>query len=213
MDIKTAESRANKRLLIWPWPILPEVQVLFTMVFMNIVELVKYITEVLSETDTFHLVIQLGCFNDLKDDLIYRFPQVTRIHVICNTVRNVKWAKRRFPSEHEKLQFCTIYDLLRSWKRAEVDRALGSSNSIDQRTIDAIISSIEASVTAKRSDIFTRRSQIIVRELASTKLYGFPAKNISDFNPCSSCKLFYGQVCLLKCEHKQCEVCVNIQKW
>jgi hypothetical protein len=60
MDSKTAESRANKRLLIWRWPILPEVQVLFTMVFMNTAELVKYITEVLNETDTFHLVIPLG---------------------------------------------------------------------------------------------------------------------------------------------------------
>ena len=211
MDSKTTESHTGKLILLWPSLVSPELCALFTMVLMNTIDLINFITKVPMKKKKFHLVTHSDCLNDLKEKSVYKYSQVTVINVICNTVREVKWAERGHSgSEYEKLQFCTIYDLLRSLERAEVDEALGSSNSIDRHTIDIIISEVEARIIAKRSDILTRHSHV-VKNCATTKLHGFPVDNISDFASCSSCKLVHEKVFLLHCGHQHCQICMNIK--
>ncbi|CAF4320287.1 unnamed protein product [Rotaria sp. Silwood2] len=148
------------------------------------------------------------------DDPIYKFPQVLQIDVIYDGVNELKRIRRRFQSKCKKVEFYTIYDLLRHFEKAELDKTLVSSNSIDRSTIDAILSIIQHRLHLKKLGMFNHLSSFL-KQCTPTPLYGLPAKNIKDFAPCficPSCKLIYEQLYRLECEHQQCKVCVNIQE-
>jgi len=214
MATSTGELNPNKLLLVRPTPIPDNVRAAFTMVFINIFGLINYVYEVLPKTDTFHLIIPLDCFEVLLNDAIYNFRQMVRIDIICDSTRDLKRMKHRFGSGCEKLQFYTLNSLLKSLWKPDIDRALVSSDSIDENAISNIISFIEDRISAKRSNIFIRRCQIL-KQFSSKSLYGLPAKIINALDPdirCPSCELVYQQPWKLECGHRQCEVCVNIQK-
>ncbi|CAF4299962.1 unnamed protein product [Rotaria sp. Silwood2] len=136
------------------------------------------------------------------------------IDVIYDGVNELKRIRRRFQSKCKKVEFYTIYDLLRHFEKAELDKTLVSSNSIDLSTIDAILSIIQHRLHLKKLGMFNHLSSFL-KQCTPTPLYGLPAKNIKDFAPCficPSCKLIYEQLYRLECEHQQCKVCVNIQE-
>ncbi|CAF4327616.1 unnamed protein product [Rotaria sp. Silwood2] len=136
------------------------------------------------------------------------------IDVIYDGVNELKRIRRRFQSKCKKVEFYTIYDLLRHFEKAELDKTLVSSNSIDRSTIDAILSIIQHRLHLKKLGMFNHLSSFL-KQCTPTPLYGLPAKNIKDFAPCficPSCKLIYEQLYRLECEHQQCKVCVNIQE-
>ena len=112
MTTTESEFRVNERLLIWAMPLSSKIRALFTMVFMDVFGLVNYVSKVLTKTDAFHLIIPLDCLQDLRNDPVYEFPQVIRINVLCDSISDLKRAKRRYISGYEKVQFCTINDLL-----------------------------------------------------------------------------------------------------
>ncbi|CAF3007622.1 unnamed protein product [Rotaria sp. Silwood2] len=189
-------------------PIPDDVKALFTMVFVNISELIKYVSENITKTDTFHLIIPLDCLEYLMDDPIYKFPQVLQIDVIYDGFNELKRIRRRFQSKCEKVEFYTIYDLLRQFEKVELDKTLVSSNSIDRSTINAILSIIQHRLHLKKLGMFNHLSPFL-KQCTPTPLYGLPAKNIKDFAPCficPSCKLIYEQLYRLECEHQQCKV-------
>ncbi|CAF1183376.1 unnamed protein product [Rotaria sordida] len=214
MTATTSRIYEKKFLAVWATPIPDRVKALFTEVFINVSELVKYVSKDITKTDIFHLVIPLNCLMDLLNDPIYKFPQVVHIDVIYDGIYDLKKIQRRFNFEPEKIKFHTINELLRQLEKVELDRTLVSSGPIDRSTIDAIISIIEDRVRAKQQATFNRLSSFL-KQCASTSLHGLPAKNINDIAPyfiCSSCKFIYLQLYLLECGHQQCKVCVNIRK-
>jgi hypothetical protein len=204
----------KKFLLVWPMLIPDEVRTLFSMVFMDLSQLIQYVSRDITKTDAFDLVIPVNCFEELLNDPVYRFPQVKYIDVFCDSIGDLNRIKHRFQSKRENVHFCTIYDLLKPLIKAELDKALVLSRPIDRSTINVILSLIEDHLHAKQSAIFTRLSPVL-KQYDSPSLHGLPAKNINDFDPCficPSCKLVYQQPYKLECGHHQCEVCAKIQK-
>lgn len=215
MNNNTNEFCIKKSLLVWPIPIKNRVKASLTMTFINTLEMVKYACRVLTKTDTFHLLIHLDCFEDLRGDPVYQFPQVAQIHVICDNINDMKWAKRRFPYEYGKVKFCTIYDLLGILVEIGLDNTCTISGSTRESIIPDVLSLIEARIGTKQLIISLRRSQVR-KQFASTLIYGYPMRNIFNIDLhfiCQSCKLVYQKVYQLECGHHQCEICVNIQKW
>ena len=211
MSSNRVESRVCKRILLWPSPIPLNVSYLFNMVLINPDDLVNHLKMPRAKKDEFHLILCIDCLNDLKDNPVFLFPHVTVTHVIYDNFYEVKWAKRRFAAQCENLQFCTIYELLRTLERIEAGQALASSNSIDQPAINAIISSIQDRIIAKRSNTFVRHFQTISK-YKTTKLHGFRVDNSNDFVSCSSCEFVHTLIWLLQCGHRQCGVCMHIKK-
>jgi len=214
MAFTTGESCLNKVLLLCPTSIPDQVQNTFTRVFRNVPRMIDYVYEVLAKTDTFHLIIPFGYFIYVYNDPIYSFKQIVQIDVVCDTNGDMEQMKSRFALEHNKLKFYTLKSLLESLRKAELDRALHSSNSNDQSSISNIISFIEHCLSVKRRNSFLHRSEIL-KQSASTSLHGFPVKNISDFHPdflCPACQLVYQQLYRLECQHRQCQICVRTQK-
>lgn len=199
----TGDLHIERRLLVWSMPIRNEVHALFTMIFLDVFQLIDYICKVLTNTDTFHLIVPLNCFENLFKNSAYLFPQVVHIDVICDGISDVRRARHRY-SGCEKVQFHMIYDLLGIFGEVELHESMK----------DSIISLIEDRIAAKQSDTSIRRSQILT-QFACTSLYGFPVKNNLDFAPCficPCCELVYRQVYQLECKHHHCQVCINIQK-
>ncbi|CAF1151459.1 unnamed protein product [Rotaria sordida] len=207
MTATTSRIYKKKFLAVWATPIPDRVKALFTEIFINVSELVKYVSKDITKTDIFHLVIPLNCLMDLLNDPIYKFPQVVHIDVIYDGINDLKKIQRRFNFEPEKIKFHTINELLRQLEKVELDRTLVSSGPIDRSTIDAIISIIEDRVRAKQQATFNRLSSFL-KQCAFTSLHGLPAKNINDIAPyfiCSSCKFIYLQLYQLECGHQQCK--------
>jgi hypothetical protein len=201
----------TKVLLLWPMPIADRVAVLFTMVFVNLPQMIKYISEDITKTDTFHLIIPLDCLEDLMNDPVYKFPQVRRIDIYYDETDDLAEIQHRFNLKCGRLQFGSVHDLPRRLESIEFDNALVSSDQIDRNTIYAIISSIKDRITAKRSITSVRR----LKEFTPNFIHGFPAKNINEMDPCficPSCKLIFQQPYQLECRHRKCKVCVNVQK-
>jgi hypothetical protein len=214
MPADTGEAPENKDLLVWPMPITNEVRGLFTMVFAEVFGLINYICQFLTKTNSFNLIIPLNCLGQLIKDRIHQFPQVVRIDVICDSIRDLKQIKPWFAFGFEKIKFYTIDNVSSLWDIALHRRALITSSSINEVIKNAIISMIQARISAKRSDISSHRFQI-VKQFVNTILHSFPVKNINNFASCyicPSCKFVYGRACRLECEHQQCAVCVQIQK-
>ncbi|CAF3767103.1 unnamed protein product [Rotaria sp. Silwood1] len=214
MATTTSGIYVQKFLMVCSTPIPEQVKTLFTMVFVNLSALIEYVWKNINNTDTFHLIIPLDCLEHLLKDPIYRFPQVLNIDVIYDGNNELKEIRRRFKSKCEKVEFCTIYDLLRRCEKAELNKALVSSSPIDRSTIDAIISIITDRLRIKELTMFNHFSPFS-KQCTLPSLYGLPAKNIIDFAPCffcPSCKLIHQQLYRLECGHQQCKVCVNIQK-
>lgn len=202
---------ARKCLVAWPEPVPSTIQGLVTMIFRNELKMVQYACRVVTQTDAFHLIIPLDCFENLSQDPVYQFPQVIKIDVICDNTNYVRWAKRRFLSECFKVNFCTIDDLLLEF---EFNHTLASSNPVERRILSDILSLIQARIAFKRLNISSRRSQIR-KQSASTLLYACPVRNIVNFVSdviCSSCKLVCQQVYQLECKHQHCQICISTQK-
>jgi hypothetical protein len=201
----------TKVLLLWPMPIADRVAGLFTMVFVNLPQMIKYISEDITKTDTFHLIIPLDCLEDLMNDPVYKFPQVRRIDIYYDETDDLAETQRRVNLNCGRLHFCSAHDLPRRLERIEFNNALVSSDPIDRNTIYAIISSIKDRITAKRSITLVNR----LKQFTPTFIHGFPVKNINKIDPCficPSCKLLFQQPYQLECRHRKCKVCLNIQK-
>jgi hypothetical protein len=151
----------TKRLLVWAMPIPDPVAVLFAMVFVNLYELVKYITKDITKTDTFHLIIPLDCLEDLLNDPVYKFPQVRRIDVYHDDMDDLTQVQHYVNPKCGRVQFCSVYDFPRYLECIEFDNALVSTNSIDRNIIHAIISSIRDRISAKRSITSIRSPQLL----------------------------------------------------
>ncbi|CAF3526378.1 unnamed protein product [Rotaria sp. Silwood1] len=208
MATTTSGIYVQKFLMVCSTPIPEQVKTLFTMVFVNLSALIEYVWKNINNTDTFHLIIPLDCLEHLLKDPIYRFPQVLNIDVIYDGNNELKEIRRRFKSKCEKVEFCTIYDLLRRCEKAELNKALVSSSPIDRSTIDAIISIITDRLRVKELTMFNHFSPFS-KQCTLTSLYGLPAKNIIDFAPCffcPSCKLIHQQLYRLECGHQQCKI-------
>jgi hypothetical protein len=204
----------DKLILVWPTRVADNVRALFHKVFMNISELIKYITEELKEKDRYHLIIPFDFLEHLLQNHVYQFPQVLHIYVIyCGSSDRTK-IEHRYHSEYEKLHFYSMRELRQQLERDECDRAISQLNSIDRTTIQAIISLIEDRLVAKRSTDSTHLSQIL-KQYGSTSLHGFPVKHIKDFDACffcSSCQYVFQQPYRLKCRHRLCGICIKTQK-
>ena len=174
----------NKLLLVWSTFIPEEARASFTMIFTCINDLIDYITKDLTKTDTYHLIIPFHLLQQLLNDPIYRFPQVRHIDVIYVGLNDRKNIQRNFKDKHEKLQFWSMREVLQRLESTELDIALMSSN---PRAMNAIISTIEDRLAAKRSTDFNYRSQVLKR-FAPTSLHGLPVKNINDFSPHFICR-------------------------
>jgi hypothetical protein len=204
----------TKLLMVWAMPIPDRVAVLFTMVFINLPGLLKYVSEDITKTDTFHLIIPLDCLEHLLSDPVYKFPQVRHIHVYYDDIGDLASIQRRFNLKCERLQFYSVYDLPGRLERIMFDNALALSDPIDRNTRNAIISSIKDRIAAKRWMTSASRSQVLTK-FASTVLHGFPIKNINEIDPdfiCSSCQLLFQELYQLECSHRKCIVCLNIRK-
>ncbi|CAM4793028.1 unnamed protein product, partial [Rotaria magnacalcarata] len=183
------------------------------LVFDRISCLIKYVSEELTKTDTFRLIIPLDCLKELMNDPIYRIPQVIRIDVYYDSEIYLRRTQRYFSSTCTKLKFCTTCELVKHIEPVVCDAALSSSNSIDRATINDIVSTIEYRLIAKQSNTSAHRSDIL-KQVSSIPLYGLPVKIDHQLDLCflcPSCKLVCKQSYELECQHQQCEVCLNIQ--
>ena len=90
MAATTNRIYIKSHLLVWARPIPNRIKDLFTMVFSNLPELIKYVSEHIAQTDEFHLIIPLVCLKFLLNDPIYQFPQVQHIDVIYDGIKDFK---------------------------------------------------------------------------------------------------------------------------
>jgi len=216
MAVSSGEIQIIKPLLVWPMPISDKVGDLFTMVSVNLSELLKYVSKEITKTDTFHLIIPLDYFEDLMNDPVHEFSQVQHIDVYYDHIDDLEQIQSRFNlKKFEKVHFCSVHNLLQRFINIALDNALFSSDSIDRNTIHAIISAIKDHISAKRFITPARHSQVL-KKFSSNFLHGFPVKNINEINPrffCPSCELqVFQQLYQLECGHRTCIVCLNIQK-
>ncbi|CAF4059284.1 unnamed protein product [Rotaria sordida] len=112
------------------------------MVFVNVSDLIEYV-----------------CKNIMTTML--------HIDVIYDGINELKQIRHRFKFKCDKVEFCTIYDLLRRWEKVELNKALDSSGSIDQNTVDAILSIIKDRLHDKQLAMFNHFSSFLKQSLPS----------------------------------------------
>jgi len=214
MPATVGEGRINKLLLMWPVPIPDRLRALCADVFLNMSELIQYLSRDLTKTDTFHLIIPVDCFEQLRNDPVYEFRQVEHIELICDNIHDLNCIKRHFTSTRGIEQFRTMQDLLKLLMKAAFNEVLSSSGPIDQSMINDIVSLIETRLRAKKTAVLARFFPVH-NQFTSIFLHGLPVKNTHNFIPsstCASCMLVYRQPYQLGCGHHQCGGCINIQK-
>ncbi|CAF4143157.1 unnamed protein product [Adineta steineri] len=209
-----SETQVKKIVVLCPMPVSDSVSNLFAKIFVNLTTVIRYVSENIGETDSFHLIIPLDCLEDLLNDPIYKFPQVQLIEIYYDDNDDALQIQRFLNPKCEKLQFCSVHNLPRRLQSIELNNALVSLNSVDRNMINAIISSIEDRISAKRSVSLIRDAQIL-KPFACPIIYGFPVKNKNEIDSsfiCPSCQLVFQQPYQLQCKHHLCSICINIQK-
>jgi hypothetical protein len=205
MNSHTGGLNPNKYILLWPFPIPDVIQILFTTIFIDTNQLIKYICKYLTRTDTLNLIIPLNALGCLFNDQIDKFPQVIRIDVRVQSC---------FHLPYDNITCWTIKDLLKLWDRFVAEERLFYAHSTNEQIKTAINDMIETYIEMERSRIVSPRVQI-ARQLSNKILHGFSAKNLNEFqlsHLCSCCKLIYRAPYELHCGHRQCAVCANVQK-
>ena len=208
-----SEVHVPKLLLVWAISVPDTIKILFSTVFVNVSDLLRYVWANVTSNETFRCIIPLDGLKKLIEDPAYKLPQVARIDVYSDNRKHLQKMQRYFNSKSKKLYFSSTYNLLRELESVMCNKALVSSNKVDRNAISTIISAIENRLSDKQRSISDRRSEIL-KEFSNTFLYGLPVKNITN-SPlhftCSSCELVCEVLRKLKCSHQHCRLCVSIR--
>jgi hypothetical protein len=216
IDPNNSDSSENKRLLLWPTvaTVPDEIRALFTMIFTDIFDLIKYIYKVLAKTDTFHLIVPFDCLQVLLNDAMCKFPQVVLIDVVYENASELGQMTFCYEAGLEKLKLCLIKNLSKIWDQVILVERLVISEEMDRSIKKAINSMIAARIASKALALQACHSRIRKR-CSFTSLHGFPVQNslasISDYT-CPSCQLLYVQPYQLECGHQLCQACVHTKQ-
>ncbi|CAF0872361.1 unnamed protein product [Adineta steineri] len=214
MSSLVREARVMERLLVWPVRVSGAIGSLFTRQFSTGLGLCQYVSKNIFKSNTMCLMITLDCFECLKNDPVFQFPQVKYILVICDTIDDVNEMQLRVTPITDKVKFYTIDDLLKWPREPELDVIFGSLDSIDQSIKEALLSLNKDRLDPTRRTIFNRLS-FALNQLPTNPLHGLPVKNINDFTSnfiCQSCALINEKPYQLECEHYLCEGCLNTRE-
>jgi hypothetical protein len=184
-----------------------------TMLFVQIFEMIKYVSENITSTDTFVLIVPGGIIEELFSDSIYRFEQVRSIYVYYDNNNDLERDKIRLQHEHGKLRFLHERNLKALIETFKVNNVTSSSRSNYQPTINNVASLWEQSLSVKRSNPAGRHSPEPKR-FASPSKHGFPVKSIEQIHShyiCSSCKFLFRDPHQLECGHRICQTCIKIE--
>ncbi|UJR11574.1 hypothetical protein I4U23_015754 [Adineta vaga] len=205
----------SKVLLIWLSPMPDEIVNRFTNVSSNLPELIQYVATNVITTNSFHLIIPSDYLEDLLKNPIYKFSQIQRIDVYCDDFDALFEIQHRFNLHgDERIQFHLIRDIPQYLNRITCDNILIQEGSINQHMINALVSSIEDRIIAKKSVISLRHSQIL-KKFPASNLNGFPVKNSGKIHVCfmcTSCNLMSPQLYRLSCGHRTCSNMCNDSK-
>ena len=181
----------------------------FTILFMQLSALIKYVSENIKTTDTFLLIVPADVLMELLNDPIYHFPQIQRIYVIRNNNDDLKQNQSQLQKKYKKLRFWKEEKLDKLMQKIILDNAINSSISIDRPTIDNVVSSWEQNISAKTPNI-TSHSSSESQRFTSTSEKGFSVRNIEQIDLryiCPICKLLLCDPYQLGCGHRVCQPC------
>jgi hypothetical protein len=181
------------------------------MLFVQLSELIKYVSENIKSTDIFVLIVPAHTIKELLSDPIYHFDQVRLIYVCYDNDNDLEQDKIRIQDEHGKLRFFHERDLQAQIEKLKVANAISSSRSDYRPTVNDVASSWEQRISAKRSNDADRHSPSPKR-FAPTSKQGFSVKHIEQIDSkyiCSSCKFVFRNPYQLECEHRICQSCIK----
>lgn len=213
MSTHNSELNSNKYLLVWSNPIPNKIQALLTMVFVNTFGLIGYIKEHSTITDKIYLIVPLNGLRQLLNDEIHMLNQVIRIDVIYENLNDKIQFQSRFTFNWDKIQCWPIKNLEKLWDKYADEKNLNCTSSSNKEIKDSINAIMKEGLATNESDIRHQRSQI-AKQLPTTILHGFSAKNsfrLNSSHVCQCCKLICLTSYQLTCGHRICATCVHIR--
>jgi hypothetical protein len=185
----------------------------FIKVFRSLNDLNNYLCARIKDEDNFYLHIPGMYLEKLIETNTHKIKGVRRVHVYYATDDILQSGRMRFQSrtqDAEKLEFHLERDLKNQLENAETGGAVDSSRPIDRRTIDNIATLKLERLHAKRRNSSDCHSPEPKR-FAPTVQDEFSMQNIDPRFICSACKIFFQEPYQLKCGHRLCKLCLNIQ--
>jgi hypothetical protein len=185
------------------WPVI--------MLFTQLIEFIKCVSENIQSTDTFVLIVPGGIIKEVLNDPIYKFKQVRHIYVYYDNDNDLKRDKDHIKDELGKFRFCHERKLATLIEKLKADNAVDSSEPNYHETANNFLSSLGQYVTVKRSRASSRHSPEPKRFTSTTK-HGITVKNIEQIDShyiCSTCKSLFRDPYQLECGHRICQCCIK----
>lgn len=214
MPCHTGELNSKKYLLASPFPVPAVIQTVFTMVFFDAFHLIEYMHRHMTETTGYYLIIHQDVFDYLLIDQINANDKIIRIYVICDDMSEQEGTQRCLSSKCNKIQLWTLDNLPKLFDRFVNEQALCYSDLMYNRIQAGIHVIIQTWCICKQMYISNQRVQIAQR-LPSIVVHGYSVDNSDQFDwsdICPSCHLIYNPNDQLRCRHRTCRVCFQVQK-
>ncbi|CAF0872382.1 unnamed protein product [Adineta steineri] len=210
LSMATENNRGDvkKFLLFWPKSIRSNDQHSPIISFVTDSDLIDYVYENFSRTDTFDLHIPGEYLERILEDPLGKSDQI-RIHAYYDNIRSLKYDQNRFQFKHNKLQFYLERDLEKQLQNIKIRIALSSPRSIDRQAINDTTMSVMERLQSKRSNSFYSDS-LVPKKIHLTAESDSGMKNMEEIDPrfiCGSCKLVLCEPYQLTCGHRLCKSC------
>ncbi len=181
------------------------------MLFVQLSELIKYVTENIKSADTFVLVVPGSIIKEMLRDSIFTIGQVRHIYIYYDNDDDFERDKNQIEDEHGNLRFWHERNLETLLEKLEVDHAINTSSLGYRAAVNDVASSWEQRISAKRSNDADRHSPSPKR-FAPTSKQRFSVKHIEQIDSkyiCSSCKFLFCNPYQLECGHRICQSCIK----
>ena len=203
-------DQSNEVLVVTNEPTLGSGIMSFCLIFTQLLDLLKHISNNVNRAITFQLIIPVELVGELLRVLTPYLPSISNIYVYYDHEASMERVRHAHRALSGVLKFVRLDHLARCVNALQMSAHLSERQSINRALIRALVLSTTERICRKRSRRSTADESAPKRSRISPSHTRRLTSNEAELT-CGSCGSVYCELYQLECGHRHCRSCLSIR--